>query len=118
MPWASFGAVEPYSIPNDMSAGGLAVMAVVIVISLGFLLIPVTLAGRAPRHRTPTSNASWVGTVQGGMHVGEGRSVAPHRDAEAEPASAAQAARDAEAQAAREDEAAAAQSRESGGDRG
>jgi hypothetical protein len=116
MPWASFGAVEPYSIPNDMSAGGLTVMAIVVVISLGFLLIPVMLAGRAPRHRAPASNAAWVGTVQGGMHVGEGRSVAPTRDAEAEPSSAAQTARDVETQAARQDEAAAARSGEPGGE--
>src|SRR5579875_3847270 len=103
MPWTPLAGVEPYSIPNDMSAGSLAIMAVVIVICLGFLLIPVTLAGREHRRRAPEARGTWLGTVQGGMHVGEGRSVAPHRDAEAEPTSASQRARDIEARAARAD---------------
>lgn len=118
MPWAPQGGTPSYTYLNDMSAGGLTIMAIVIVICLGFLLIAVTLAGREPRQRSPESSASWLGTVQGGMHVGEGRSVAPNRDAEAEPASAARRARDVEARAARADAEAEAEAEAAGQGRG
>lgn len=85
MSWAMQVGVEPYSIPNDMSGGALAVMAIVIVICLGFLLIPVMLAGRPPRHPRPNRPVAEGPPVLGGMHRGDGRSVAPHRD---EPADA------------------------------
>jgi hypothetical protein len=84
MSWAAQAGVPPYSIPNDMSAGDLAVMAIVIVICLGFLLIPVMLAGRPPRHPRPNRPAADGPPVLGGMHRGGGRSVAPHRDEPAE----------------------------------
>ena len=85
MSWASQAGVPPYSIPNDMSAGGLAIMAVVIVICLGFLLIPVMLAGREHPQRRPARPAGEGPPVLGGTHRGDPRSVAPHRDESAEP---------------------------------
>lgn len=103
MPWAPLASTPSYTVLNDMSAGGLTIMAIVIVLCLGFLLIAVVVAGREPRRRRPESSGTWLGTVQGGMHVGEGRSVAPHRYDEAEPASAAQRARDVEARAVQAD---------------
>ena len=54
------------------------------VVLAGFLLLPPILAGRAPRHKGPASMPPWSGPVQGGVHAGDGRSVAPHRDAPAE----------------------------------
>jgi hypothetical protein len=70
--------------PADMSAGGLAVMSVVIVVCLMALLIPVNLAARPPRHQRQNRYEQWSGPVQGGMHAGDPRSVAPHRDAPAD----------------------------------
>jgi hypothetical protein len=69
---------------TNMSEGGLIVLSVCSVLLAGALLIPVMLAGRAPRRSEPTSMPPWTGTVQGGVHLGDGRSVAPHRDAPAE----------------------------------
>lgn len=70
--------------PTDMSAGGLGVMVAVIIVSLGALLIPVNLASRPPRHQRQSRYEQWYGPVQGGMHAGDPRSVAPHRDAPAD----------------------------------
>ena len=69
---------------TSMSETGLIVLAVGSVILCGVLLIPVMLAGRAPRRSEPASMPPWTGTGQGGIHLGDGRSVAPHRDAPAE----------------------------------
>jgi hypothetical protein len=70
-----------------MSAGSLAVMAIVIVVCLGALLIPVNLAARAPQHQRQNRYEQLHGPVQGGMHAGDPRSVAPHRDAPADEVS-------------------------------
>ena len=70
---------------TNMSESGLIVLSVSAVVLAGFLLIPVMLAGRAPRQTSPASVPPWTGPVQGGVHLGDGRSVAPHRDAPAEP---------------------------------
>jgi hypothetical protein len=70
---------------TSMSEGGLIVLSVCAVVLAGFLLIPVMLAGRAPRQTSPASAPPWAGPVQGGVHLGDGRGVAPHRDAPAEP---------------------------------
>jgi hypothetical protein len=67
-----------------MSEGGLIVLSVGGVLLVGALLIPVMLAGRPPRRSEPASMPPWTGPVQGGVHLGDGRSVAPHRDAPAE----------------------------------
>ena len=88
MPWASH-AVIPLadSTMTDMSGGALAVMAVVIVVCLGALLIPVMLAGRPPRHPQQRGPARGARPLEGGTHPGDPRSVAPPRDAPAEPVS-------------------------------
>jgi len=69
---------------TSMSETGLIVLSVCAVLLAGVLLIPVMLAGRAPRRTEPASLPPLTGPVQGGVHPGGGRSVAPHRDAPAE----------------------------------
>jgi hypothetical protein len=60
---------------------GIVIICVVIVVSLAVWLALVARAARRPgsdnRHVQPIR-----GLVQGGEHVGGGRSVMPHRDAE------------------------------------
>ena len=70
---------------TNMPESGLIVLSIGAVLLAGFLLIPVMLAGRAPRRPEPASTPPWTGPVQGGIHLGDGRSAAPHRDAPAEP---------------------------------
>jgi hypothetical protein len=55
-------------------------MCVVIVLGLAAWAVLVWLASRRP-HQRQSINESRRGRVQGGSHVGGGRSVAPHRDA-------------------------------------
>jgi hypothetical protein len=69
---------------TNMPEGGLIVMSIVVMFLLAALLLPPVLAGRAPRNKGPASTPPWSGPVQGGVHAGDGRSVAPHRDAPAE----------------------------------
>ena len=69
---------------TNMPESGLIVLSIGAVILGAFLLLPPILAGRAPRHKGPASMPPWSGPVQGGVHAGDGRSVAPHRDAPAE----------------------------------
>ena len=70
---------------TTMPESGLIVLSIGAVILGCCLLLPPILAGRAPRHKGPASTPSWSGgPVQGGVHLGDGRSVAPHRDAPAE----------------------------------
>jgi hypothetical protein len=69
---------------TNMPESGLIVLSICSVFLAGFLLVPVMLAGRAPRRRGPATTPPWTGPVQGGVHLGDGRSVAPHRDAPAE----------------------------------
>jgi hypothetical protein len=93
---------------TNMSESGLIVLSICAVILVGFLLVPVMLAGRAPRQKGPASTPPWTGPVQGGVHLGDGRSVAPHRDAPAEAFDQEQVTRGQAAQATviRDDEAA------------
>ena len=70
---------------TSMPKSGLIVLSIGAVLLAGFLLIPVMLAGRVPRRPEPASTPPWTGPVQGGVHLGDGRSVARHRDAPAEP---------------------------------
>ena len=70
---------------TNMPESGLIVLSIGAVLLAGFLLIPVMLAGRAPRRPEPASTPPWTGPVQGGVHLGDARSVAPHRDTPAEP---------------------------------
>ena len=69
---------------TSMPESGLIVLSVCAMILVGALLIPPMLAGRAPRRTEPASVPPLTGPVQGGVHLGDGRSVAPHRDAPAE----------------------------------
>jgi hypothetical protein len=68
-----------------MPESGLIVLGIAAVFLACALLLPPILAGRAPRHKGPAATPPWTGPVQGGVHLGDGRSVAPHRDAPAEP---------------------------------
>ena len=56
------------------------IICVVIVVSLAVWLISVALAARRPGQEHPKQDQI-RGVVQGGQHVGGGRSVAPTRDA-------------------------------------
>lgn len=69
---------------TNMPESGLIVLSVCSIFLAAALLVPVMLAGRAPRHKGPAATPPWTGPVQGGIHQGDGRSVAPHRDAPAE----------------------------------
>ena len=93
-------------VNTTMSEGGLVVMAIVAMISLAALLIPVNLASRAPRRPGPASVPPGSAAVQGSVHPGDGRSVAPHRDEPAVPSGQEQAV---PAPAAREGEGTAGQ---------
>ena len=59
---------------------GIVVFCVVIVLSLAVWLIMLTRAARHPGQEHP-KREPLRGLVQGGQHVGGGRSVAPTRDA-------------------------------------
>jgi hypothetical protein len=59
---------------------GIVVICAVIVLSLAIWLGAVALAARRPYSQNP-GRERMRGLVQGGQHVGGGRSVAPTRDA-------------------------------------
>lgn len=59
---------------------GIVVIVVVIVVALAVWLISVALAARRPGQEQPKQDQV-RGLVQGGQHVGGGRSVGPTRDA-------------------------------------
>jgi hypothetical protein len=59
---------------------GILVIVVVIVVALAAWLGLVARAARHPQQEHPQRD-SMRGLVQGGQHVGGGRSVAPRRDA-------------------------------------
>ena len=59
---------------------GIWVICVVVVVSLAAWLTSVALAARRPGQEHPEQDQI-RGLVQGGQHVGGGRSVAPTRDA-------------------------------------
>jgi hypothetical protein len=61
------------------SATAIWIIVAVVVIGLAVWLISVALAARKP-HQEHARGARLRGSVQGGMHVGGGRSVAPRRD--------------------------------------
>ena len=63
---------------------GIVVFCVVIVLSLALWLCAVAIAARRPYSRNP-KRERMRGLVQGGQHVGGGRSVAPTRDAPVPP---------------------------------
>lgn len=65
-----------------MSGSLTAIIATVVVAVVGvaFLILAVVRASRHPQQEHPQPDAT-RGLVQGGHHVGGGRSVAPTRDA-------------------------------------
>ncbi len=67
-----------------MSATLLWVMCVAIVLALAGWLVAIALAQRKPSFEHPHMEPR-RGQVQGGTHVGGGRSVSPRRDAEVTP---------------------------------
>ena len=69
---------------TTMPESGLIVLSVCSLFLAAALLVPVMLAGRVPRQKGPATMPPWTGPVQGGIHQGDGRSVAPRRDAPAE----------------------------------
>jgi hypothetical protein len=83
MLFAAIGSGNETSI-TTMPESGLIILSVCAIILACGLLLPPILAGRAPRQKGPASTPPWTGPVQGGVHLGDGRSVAPHRDAPAE----------------------------------
>lgn len=87
---------------TSMPESGLIVLSVCAMILVGALLIPPILAGREPRRTEPSSVPPLTGPVPGGIHSGDGRSVAPHRDA---PAEGSDREKVVQAQAARDEEA-------------
>jgi hypothetical protein len=60
------------------------VLIVVVVLALGSWLLAVRLAANKPGNTHPHPGRR-LGQVQGGSHVGGGRSVMPRRDAEVIP---------------------------------
>jgi hypothetical protein len=62
------------------SATGIVVICVVGALGLVAAIVIPRLAGRRPQHVNP-QRGQMRGLVQGGQHVGGGRSVAPTRDA-------------------------------------
>ncbi len=62
------------------SAAGIWIICVVGVLGLVAAIVAVRFAGRHPYHKNP-QRGQLRGVVQGGQHVGGGRSVAPTRDA-------------------------------------
>ncbi len=65
------------------SATAIWIIIVVVVVALASWLIAVMRAARKP-HQEPHGDML-RGPVQGGTHVGGGRSVAPRRDEEVDP---------------------------------
>jgi hypothetical protein len=92
VPLAAHPGSTNVSVTN-MPESGLIVMAIGVTLLLACLLLAPVLAGRARRQKGPASVPSWSGPVQGGLHAGDGRSVAPHRDAPAEGYDAEEVAR-------------------------
>jgi hypothetical protein len=62
------------------SLTGIIVIVVVVVAALALMLALIARAARRPQQEHPQHDPM-RGLVQGGQHVGGGRSVAPHRDA-------------------------------------
>jgi hypothetical protein len=62
------------------STTGIVVICVVGVLGLVAAIVVTRLAGRRPHYANP-QRGQMRGLVQGGQHVGGGRSVAPTRDA-------------------------------------
>ena len=62
------------------STTGIVVIVVVVVVALALMLTLIARAARRPAQEHPQHDPM-RGLVQGGQHVGGGRSVAPTRDA-------------------------------------
>ena len=93
MSLVSYAAVPLASgVNTTMSEGGLIVLSIVAMVCLAALLIPVNLAARTPHRPGPALRAPRKRRRAGGVHLGDGRSVAPHRDEPAVPSGQEQAA--------------------------
>ncbi len=68
-----------------MAVGLIVVLAVVAVLAVAAWPVTVMLTRRRPRGRRPQRAEQRRASVQGGTHVGGGRSVGPRRDAEVVP---------------------------------
>jgi hypothetical protein len=68
------------STGQSMGAGVLTIMSVAIMVCLA-MLIPIFVANRRPGSPEHQNHRAATRPVLGGMHRGDGRSVAPHRDA-------------------------------------
>jgi hypothetical protein len=68
-----------------MSAGLIVVLVVVAVLAVAAWPVTVMLSKRRPRGRRLPPAEHRRANVQGGTHVGGGRSVGPRRDAEVIP---------------------------------
>jgi hypothetical protein len=68
----------------DGSPTAIWIIVAVVVAGMAIWLVSVALAARKP-HQEHAHGERLRGDVQGGMHVGGGRSVAPRRDAEVIP---------------------------------
>jgi hypothetical protein len=68
-----------------MAVGLIVVLAVVAVLAVAAWPVTVMLTRRRPRGRQPQQAEHLRANVQGGTHVGGGRSVGPRRDAEVLP---------------------------------
>ncbi len=66
------------------STTGILIMCVVVVLALIAWPLSVRLAGRRPYSAHP-QRGKLRGVVQGGQHIGGGRSVGPTRDAPVAP---------------------------------
>ncbi len=67
-----------------MSVTSIVIICVVAVAALAIWLVAIAMADRNPAFRHPHLEPR-RGRVQGGTHVGGGRSVAPRRDGEVFP---------------------------------
>ncbi|HEX4290396.1 MAG TPA: hypothetical protein VH021_15850 [Trebonia sp.] len=65
------------------SATAILIIVVVVVVALAIWLIAVMRAARRPGGKP--RGTKLLGPVQGGIHVGGGRSVAPRRDEAVDP---------------------------------
>ena len=77
-------------VNTTMSEGGLIVLSIGAMVCLAALLIPVNLAARTPHRPGPAPPGR--AALTGGVHPGDARSVAAHRDEPAVPSDQGQAA--------------------------
>jgi hypothetical protein len=86
MSLVSYAAVPLASgVNTTMSEGGLIVLSIGAMVCVAALLIPVNLAARTPHRPGPAPLPPGSAALTGGVHPGDARSVAAHRDEPAVP---------------------------------